>query len=232
MTDRETQIFQWIKENPMISQQEIADRANIARSSVAVHISNLMKKGKIRGKGYVLQEEDYITIIGAVAIDIFGVACGDLVNQISNPGRIRTSLGGVGRNISENISRLGKKVELITVFGDDVYGEEGQRICRNFDIGASVSNRLPSHGQTFPPVKLPLTGPLMKRMDQDSFLRLPAMRILSQRSCRNIRFWVSAMIRRMSLSPTMRISTMRRRTARSRTLRKRPGLLRRALSPI
>ena len=85
MTDRETQIFQWIKENPMISQQEIADRANIARSSVAVHISNLMKKGKIRGKGYVLQEEDYITIIGAVAIDIFGVACGDLVNQISNP---------------------------------------------------------------------------------------------------------------------------------------------------
>ena len=51
MTDRETQIFQWIKENPMISQQEIADRANIARSSVAVHISNLMKKGKIRN-GY------------------------------------------------------------------------------------------------------------------------------------------------------------------------------------
>ena len=139
MTDRETQIFQWIKENPMISQQEIADRANIARSSVAVHISNLMKKGKIRGKGYVLQEEDYLTIIGAVAIDIFGVECGDLVNQISNPGRIRTSLGGVGRNISENISRLGKKVELITVFGDDVYGEEGQRICRNFDIGISHS---------------------------------------------------------------------------------------------
>ena len=44
MTKREAQILEWIKENPMISQQEIADRANITRTSVGVHISNLMKK--------------------------------------------------------------------------------------------------------------------------------------------------------------------------------------------
>ena len=44
MTERESEIFEWIKENPLISQQEIADRAGITRSSVAVHISNLMKK--------------------------------------------------------------------------------------------------------------------------------------------------------------------------------------------
>ena len=51
MTQREAQILQWIRENPMISQQELADRAGITRSSVAVHISNLMKKGYIGGKG-------------------------------------------------------------------------------------------------------------------------------------------------------------------------------------
>ena len=54
MTQRERQILQWIEENPMISQQELADRAGITRSSVAVHISNLMKKGYISGKGYII----------------------------------------------------------------------------------------------------------------------------------------------------------------------------------
>ncbi|HIY81342.1 MAG TPA: winged helix-turn-helix transcriptional regulator, partial [Firmicutes bacterium] len=45
MTERERQLLDWIAENPLISQQELADKAGITRSSVAVHISNLMKKG-------------------------------------------------------------------------------------------------------------------------------------------------------------------------------------------
>ena len=53
MTQRERQILKWIEENPLISQQELADKAGIARSSVAVHISNLMKQGHIAGKGYI-----------------------------------------------------------------------------------------------------------------------------------------------------------------------------------
>lgn len=44
MTQRERQILQWIEENPMISQEELAQKAGISRSSIAVHISNLMKK--------------------------------------------------------------------------------------------------------------------------------------------------------------------------------------------
>ena len=50
MTQRERQILNWIEENPLISQQELAEKAGITRSSVAVHISNLMKKGYIAGK--------------------------------------------------------------------------------------------------------------------------------------------------------------------------------------
>ena len=46
MTQRERQILKWIEENPLISQQELADKAGIARSSVAVHISNLMKQAR------------------------------------------------------------------------------------------------------------------------------------------------------------------------------------------
>ena len=33
MTQRERQILQWIEENPLISQQELADQAGITRSS-------------------------------------------------------------------------------------------------------------------------------------------------------------------------------------------------------
>ena len=59
MTRREQQILRWIEENPMISQQELAERAGITRSSVAVHIANLMKKGLIAGRGYILAAETY-----------------------------------------------------------------------------------------------------------------------------------------------------------------------------
>ena len=48
ITERERQILRWIEENPLISQQELAELGNITRSSVAVHISNLMKKGLIQ----------------------------------------------------------------------------------------------------------------------------------------------------------------------------------------
>ena len=54
MTQREQQILDWITEDPMISQEALAERAGITRSSVAVHISNLMKKGYITGKGYIV----------------------------------------------------------------------------------------------------------------------------------------------------------------------------------
>ena len=54
MTQRERQLLNWIEENPLISQQELADKAGITRSSVAVHISTLMKKGYITGKGYIV----------------------------------------------------------------------------------------------------------------------------------------------------------------------------------
>ena len=53
MTQREQQILDWITEDPMISQEALAERAGITRSSVAVHISNLMKKGHIVGRGYI-----------------------------------------------------------------------------------------------------------------------------------------------------------------------------------
>ena len=73
MTQRERQILNWIEADPMISQQELAERAGITRSSVAVHISNLMKKGCIAGKGLHRDHAaPYVTVVGGVNMDIGG----------------------------------------------------------------------------------------------------------------------------------------------------------------
>ena len=88
MTQRERQLLEWIRENPMISQQELADKAGITRSSVAVHISNLMKKGCITGKGYIVRTAPYVAVVGGVNMDIGAVSAGKLVARDSNPGHV------------------------------------------------------------------------------------------------------------------------------------------------
>ena len=88
MTQRERQILRWIEENPMISQQELAEKAGITRSSVAVHISNLMKKGFIAGKGYVLRSGTYVVVVGGVNMDIGGKSFASMIPGDSNPGTV------------------------------------------------------------------------------------------------------------------------------------------------
>ena len=123
MTQRERQLLEWIRENPMISQQELADKAGITRSSAAVHISSLMKKGYIAGRGYLLRTDPYIVVVGGVNMDIGAVSHAPLVARDSNPGRVTTSLGGVGRNIAHNLCLLGEQVSMVTVLGQDSFAQ-------------------------------------------------------------------------------------------------------------
>lgn len=143
MTKREVEILKWIEENPFISQNELAHKAQITRSSVAVHISNLMKKGKIVGKGYILKPTKNIIVIGGANIDIAGVPTEKLKLEDSNPGVIKYSLGGVGRNIAENLARLNQNIELITVLGDDQHGENIKNNCRELNINLHNSLIIP-----------------------------------------------------------------------------------------
>lgn len=142
MTNREAQIFQWIVENPMISQEELAAKAGIARSSAAVHISNLMKKGYILGKGYVTSGPSYCTVIGGANIDIGGVPDTALIDRDSNPGKTVLSLGGVGRNIAHNMRLLGLSVKLVTAMGGDVYAEQITQSCEELGIEIQDSIRI------------------------------------------------------------------------------------------
>ena len=143
MTQRERQILQLIETNPMISQQELADELGITRSSVAVHISNLMAKGQIAGRGYVLRTGSYVVVVGGVNMDIGGKSYAPLVESDSNPGKVKLSLGGVGRNIAHNLSLLGADVRMLTAFGDDVYGQKVAASCAELGIDIGHACRVP-----------------------------------------------------------------------------------------
>ena len=143
MTQRERQLLEWIRENPMISQQELAEKAGITRSSAAVHISSLMKKGYIAGRGYLLRTDPYIVVVGGVNMDIGAVSHAPLVARDSNPGRVTTSLGGVGRNIAHNLCLLGEQTAMVTVLGQDAFAQSVQENAADIGLDLRHSATIP-----------------------------------------------------------------------------------------
>ena len=67
--------------------------------------------------------EPYVLGIGAANIDVHGKSRAPIVMRDSNPGRLRTSAGGVTRNVLENLARLGVRTRLVSAVGADLYGE-------------------------------------------------------------------------------------------------------------
>lgn len=82
-------------------------------------------------------------VIGAANIDIGGFCAGKISMQDSNPGRIRISAGGVGRNIACNLAQLGMEVELITALGDDAFSDIIRRDCARSGVGLSMALEVP-----------------------------------------------------------------------------------------
>jgi pseudouridine kinase len=64
-----------------------------------------------------------VLVIGASSLDVKGRALAPLVPGISNHGLIRSSMGGVGRNIAENLARLGVPTILLSAIGADSTGK-------------------------------------------------------------------------------------------------------------
>jgi pseudouridine kinase len=51
-----------------------------------------------------------VIVIGGANVDIKGRSSGAFIGGTSNPGDVMVSVGGVGRNIAENLARLGLDV--------------------------------------------------------------------------------------------------------------------------
>ncbi len=59
-----------------------------------------------------MREKDYVVIIGSANIDVAGYSHESLNYADSNPGKIKFTPGGVGRNIAQNLALLGNKARL------------------------------------------------------------------------------------------------------------------------
>ncbi|MEO1060387.1 MAG: PfkB family carbohydrate kinase [Actinomycetota bacterium] len=123
LTETERTIVAIVRGDPLVSTLELAERLDTTREAVRVHLSNLGKKGVILGRGFVLREERAAVVIGGANVDIKARSSGAAVPATSNPGSASSSVGGVGRNIAENLARLGTPTHLLSVVGTDAFGD-------------------------------------------------------------------------------------------------------------
>ena len=119
LNEKESKVFAYIKEDPFILQQVLADKVGLSRPAVANIISSLVKRGYLLGKAYVVNETRPIICIGAAAIDRRYFIENELVTGKSNKVTSQTSCGGVALSIAENLGRLQEDVLLMSLVGDD-----------------------------------------------------------------------------------------------------------------
>lgn len=132
MNEREQAVLALIRQNPFMSQQEMADAMNLSRPVLANLVSSLTKQGKIVGRAYILPEENEIICIGGANLDLKFHVKGNVQFGTSNPASSSFSVGGVGRNIAENLGRLNHQVTLLTTAGKDADWQVIQEASESF----------------------------------------------------------------------------------------------------
>lgn len=83
---------------------------NMCSNSLIFHKDYFTKflRWQFIARGRAMREKDYIVIIGSANIDVAGYSHQSLNYADSNPGKIKFTPGGVGRNIAHNLAMLGK----------------------------------------------------------------------------------------------------------------------------
>lgn len=64
-----------------------------------------------------------VVVVGGANVDVIGTTAGPLRALVSNPGRVRIGPGGGGRNVAENLARLGARVTLICTVAAGPFGD-------------------------------------------------------------------------------------------------------------
>ena len=84
--------------------------------------------------------QPYALVFGVSVFDICGFTDRNYRCNDSNPGKVKTSFGGVCRNIAECMARVGVNTKFISILGDD---ETGSRMMEhskimNYDMSESL----------------------------------------------------------------------------------------------
>lgn len=124
MPSKKEQLLELIRNNPFVSQQELAQSLDLSRSAVAGHIAALTRERQLLGRAYILPQRTPLLCIGGANIDRKLSSLSPIRPGTSNPARlVKESPGGVARNIAENLARLGLPVQLLTAVGMDATGQ-------------------------------------------------------------------------------------------------------------
>ena len=142
MNEKEQLVLKLIQENPYLSQQEMAERLGMSRPALANTISSLIKQGEVVGRAYVLPKRQAIVAIGGANVDRKFHIEGSVQLATSNPVNVTTSVGGVARNIAENLGRLGNEVKLMTVLGQDADADKIKKHSEQF-ISFEMTETMP-----------------------------------------------------------------------------------------
>lgn len=139
---KKEQLYELIRANPFIAQQDLAASLGLSRSAVAGYIAGLIRERRLLGRAYVLPDRRPVVCIGAANLDRKLRALGPLAMGSSNPATQTESFGGVARNIAENLARLGTPVALITALGNDASGRALQAHADALGIDTSGTLKL------------------------------------------------------------------------------------------
>lgn len=82
-------------------------------------------------------EDGYVLVVGSAGLDVKGRPNGEIVWGTPNLGRVRNTVGGVARNIAENLSRLEIDTVLLSAVGDDGPGQRVLKRCQDTGIDCS-----------------------------------------------------------------------------------------------
>ncbi|GHF40093.1 pseudouridine kinase [Deinococcus metalli] len=126
LTDTESALLALIRETPLATPEDLARRLGSTRAAVNVHVSNLVRKGALLGRGYVLPPADgpgRVVVVGGANVDVKARTLAAAVPGTSNPGVTVQAPGGVARNVAENLARLGVPVTLVSAVGRDALGD-------------------------------------------------------------------------------------------------------------
>lgn len=97
-----------------------------------------------------LNPREAAAVIGGLNMDIWGRPDAALTLRDSNPGSVRMTPGGVGRNIAHNLSLLGLPVSLVAALGDDLIGRALSEACLALGLDLSHARILPgAHSSTY-----------------------------------------------------------------------------------
>ncbi len=84
-----------------------------------------------------------VVVIGGANMDVSVSSKTPLLPHDSTPGEIHCNPGGVARNVAENLARLGINVNLISVVGDDLFGQRLAQATAQAGVNLGALHVLP-----------------------------------------------------------------------------------------